>query len=198
MQENRNFRIGCVIMAAGNASRFGENKLEARYRGKPLIVHALDAVPSGCFSKVAVITQYAEILHLAEARGFQAICNAHPEYGVSHTILLGTSALRDCDAILYMVADQPLLCADTVSRIAAAWRISPHSIAAASHAGRRGNPCLFPCEFFDELCALHGDTGGTAVIRRHPERLLLVEVAQDELTDVDTAQALHALSEKQK
>lgn len=38
-------RIGCLIMAAGNASRFGSNKLAAKVDGKMLIEHALETVP---------------------------------------------------------------------------------------------------------------------------------------------------------
>ena len=43
-------KIGCVVMAAGNAARFGENKLAATVNGKPLIEHALDAIPRESFS----------------------------------------------------------------------------------------------------------------------------------------------------
>ena len=39
--------LGCVIMAAGNAVRFGANKLEAELDGKPLIRRAFEAVPAG-------------------------------------------------------------------------------------------------------------------------------------------------------
>ena len=41
--------LGCVIMAAGNAVRFGANKLEAELDGKPLIRRAFEAVPAGVF-----------------------------------------------------------------------------------------------------------------------------------------------------
>lgn len=37
-------RIGCVVMAAGNASRFGANKLAAQVDGKTLLRRALEAV----------------------------------------------------------------------------------------------------------------------------------------------------------
>lgn len=37
-------KIGCVVMAAGNARRFGENKLAAQLRGRSLILRALEAV----------------------------------------------------------------------------------------------------------------------------------------------------------
>ena len=43
-------------MAAGNAARFGENKLAAMVNGKPLIEHALDAIPRESFSRVLVVT----------------------------------------------------------------------------------------------------------------------------------------------
>ena len=57
----------------------------------------------------------------------------------------------------------------------------------AGYFHRRGNPAVFPRDLFGELAALTGDVGGGAVIRRHPERLILVEAASPrELADVDT------------
>lgn len=188
-------KIGCVVMAAGNARRFGANKLAAALAGKPLILRALEAVPKGLFARVEVVTQYAEIADMAACFGFGAIKNRRPDLGLSHTIALGTQALADCDAILYMVADQPLLAAETVSRVAAAWRETPACIVTAAHGGKRGNPCIFPRDFFPELLALTGDTGGSAVIRRHPDRLRTVEVPAAELADVDTPAALAFLQE---
>ena len=69
-------------------------------------------------------------------------------------------------------------------------------LAGAAHNGKRGNPNIFPREFFPELLALTEDHGGSTVIRAHPERFLPVEVAQEQLTDVDTPQALKALREQ--
>ena len=40
------------------------------------------------------------------------------------------------------------------------------------------------------LLALEGDTGGSAVIRRHEELLLLLETSAEELMDVDTPEQL--------
>ncbi len=44
--------------------------------------------------------------------------------------------------------------------------------------------------------ALEEDHGGNTVIRRYPDRLLTVEVAKEELTDVDTREALEALKQE--
>ena len=193
MQMNTQALPGCLIMAAGNASRFRANKLAAEFDGKPLIRHALEAVPKALFSRVVVVTQYPQIMELAHGFGFETIENPHPDYGISYTIRLGTQALADCPAILYMVADQPLLDKTSVQRVVAAWQAQPDQIAGAAHNGKRGNPCLFPARFFPELCALEADRGGSSVIRRHEDALLLVEAGERELFDCDTKQALEIL-----
>lgn len=190
-------QIGCLVMAAGNAARFRANKLAAEFEGKSLIRRALEAVPKDILSEVTVVTQYSEVAALAEEFGFSHIKNEHPDYGISHTIKLGTTAMRDCDAILYMVSDQPLLERGSVERVVACWKEHPDNIVGAAHNGKRGNPCIFPREFFDELLALKEDHGGNTVIRAHPERLMTVEVGKSELTDVDTPQALEDLEKQQ-
>lgn len=186
-------KIGCVVMAAGNARRFGENKLAAEVRGKSLIRRTLEAVPPGAFDTVVTVTQYPQVLALAEEFGFQAVRNEHPDWGISHTIRLGLETLGDCDGAMFLVSDQPLLRRESVKALAELWRSHPENIAALAHGGVRGNPCLFPARFFPELLALREDRGGNTVIRRHEEDLILLEVPEKELTDVDTRPALAEL-----
>ena len=187
-------KLGCVVMAAGNAKRFGENKLAAELRGRSLIRRALEAVPAGEFDAVAVVSQYPEVLALAEEFGFTPVENQHPDWGISHTISLGLETLgEDCAAACFLVSDQPLLRRESVEALAELWRGNPQKIAALAHNGVRGNPCLFPARFFPELRELREDHGGNTVIRRHEEDLILLEVPPEELTDVDTPAAMMAL-----
>lgn len=191
-------RIGGVVMAAGSGSRFGRNKLEALFGGKTLLRRALEAVPTEHLSAVAVVTQYDGAAALAEEFGFRVIRNDRPEEGLSRTVRLGTEALWDCDAIMFQVADQPLLHRETVAALLAFYREAPDSIAALSDGARRGNPCVFPRRFFPALAALEGDEGGSAVIRRHVSELRLLEVDGAELRDVDTVEALARLTSEQR
>ena len=110
--------LGCVVMAAGNARRFGENKLAAGVGGRSLILRALEAVPGEEFETVAVVTQYPEVLDLAGRFRFSAIRNEHPDFGLSHTIRLGLEALGRCDAACFLVSDQPLLKRESVRALA--------------------------------------------------------------------------------
>ena len=84
-------------MAAGNAARFGENKLAATVNGKPLIEHALDAIPRESFSRVLVVTQHENVEAAAKKFGFETLRNEHPERGQSETIRLGTAAKYAAD-----------------------------------------------------------------------------------------------------
>ena len=91
--------IGCLIMAAGNASRFGENKLTASFAGKSLFSLALAAIPADTFARVTVVSQYPALLQEAEQAGFHAIRNDRPDDGISRTIRLGTEAMADCATV---------------------------------------------------------------------------------------------------
>ena len=189
-------RIGCVVMAAGDARRFGENKLAALFEGRPLILRALDAVPAEEFAAVAVVTQYPEVETLAERYGFIPVHNPHPDWGISHTIRLGLEALGDCDAAMFQVSDQPMLRRETVKAEVEFFRRHPDKLVGLGHNGVRGNPCIFPAAYFPELLELTEDHGGSSVIRRHEEELLLFEAPERELSDADTRQALRAMAEK--
>ena len=188
-------RIGCLVMAAGCGSRFGRNKLKAEVDGKSLLRRALEAVPVEEFHRITVVTQYDGAAALAESFGFDVVRNDRPQDGLSRTVRLGTEAMADCDAILYQVADQPLLERGTVRRELEFFRAHPDCIVGLSHSGVRGNPCVFPRRFFPELTALEGDVGGNVVIRAHPEALLLFEAPAAELRDVDTVEALARVEE---
>ncbi|MCI8440579.1 MAG: nucleotidyltransferase family protein [Oscillospiraceae bacterium] len=185
--------MGCIVMAAGAASRFGGDKLAALFRGKPLLRLALEAVPVDRLGPVAVVTGRREAAALAGEFGFLAVDNAHPDWGISHTIRLGLDAVGDCGAAMFLVADQPLLRRETAAALADLSRAHPDRLVGLAHGGVRGNPCIFPARFFPALRALRGDRGGGAVIRRHMAELLLLEAPACELADVDTLQALEDL-----
>ena len=67
--------IGCLLMAAGNASRFGENKLTARFDGQSLFSRALEAIPAE-----RVCPRHGRFaVSLASGRGFASGLRCHSE-----------------------------------------------------------------------------------------------------------------------
>lgn len=189
----RSRTLGCVVMASGNARRFGENKLAAQLEGRSLILRTLEAVPPEQFETVVVVTQYPEIMRLAKEFHFAAIFNLNPEYGISHTIKLGLTHLRDCDGAAFLVSDQPFLRRESVAALTKLWYRYPSCIVALGHNGVQGNPCIFPARFFPELMHLTEDHGGSTVIRAHGKDLLVCETDPRQLVDVDTPDAMEEL-----
>ena len=180
-------KIGCVLLAAGNSVRFGENKLLTDINGRLMIERALDAIPADKLCNIVVVTQYESVKKLTEERGYSCVVNDRPQLGISRSVKLGTVALADkCDGAIYMVADQPWLRRESVSGMLDVFSKNPDCIISMSSGGKRGNPCIFPKSYFDELCALSGDKGGRAVIEKHKGSLILYEVPERELADIDT------------
>ncbi|WP_294521810.1 nucleotidyltransferase family protein [uncultured Pseudoflavonifractor sp.] len=182
-------KIALVLMASGAGRRFGANKLLQTVDGLPLVRRVMAACPPELFAPALVVSRYPEILSLAEELGYTPIFNSGADEGISATVRLGTAAAQaaGADGALFAVADQPWITRASVERVMAAFSSHPDTIPALGWQGKKGNPCLFPREFFPELSALTGDTGGGAVIKAHRDRLRLVEAGNPaELLDVDT------------
>lgn len=179
--------LGCILLASGFGSRFGGDKLRQRLEGKTLYTRALEAFSGELFFKRAVTCRENDLLEEAERAGWTALYNPGAEEGISAGIRLGLTAMEGLDGALFAVCDQPWLTRESVVRLAGRFLACSEHILALSWNGRRGNPVIFPRDLFPELSALTGDTGGSAVIRRHPDRLELVEaLSERELRDVDT------------
>ncbi len=187
----------CVLLAAGLGSRFGGGKLKAEFRGEPLYMRAMDALPRELLVRTVVVSGSEEILSEARRRGFETVRNDRPAEGISRSIRLGLSAAEPCSGVLFLVGDQPLLTKDSVRHILRTAAECPEKIIAPIRSdGELGNPCFFPAAFFPELRALEGDRGGRRVIRAHPEALRTVNLPEEELTDTDTREEFRLLESR--
>lgn len=186
-------KIGCVLLAAGAGTRFGGGKLLYEIEGEPMIARALRLYGAFAFAARICVTrtEAGEIQQRALESGFPVAINPDPARGVGTSVAIATEAILakepQLDGIVFAVADQPYLGKESVSRLLNTFADHPEDIVSLGFHERRGNPAIFPAAFYPELCALKEDTGGGAVIRRHPERLRIVQaVSARELDDIDT------------
>lgn len=172
-------------MAAGQATRFRENKLLYVWQGKTLLDRALEAAPASLFANAVAVASDMDVARHAARAGYGVVINPTPQRGQGSTITLGMRGMDRMDAVLFCVADQPCLSQASVQRLLDVYE--PGEICALSHCGRRGNPVLFPSECFGALRGLLPAETGKAVIAQYPNRLVLVQAAcADELLDIDT------------
>ena len=180
-------RVGAVLLASGLGRRFGSNKLLTAVEGVSLYRRAMTALAGAGLDRLAVCSPYQEILEAGEALGFLPLYNPDGAEGISASIRLGVSRMEDMDGVLFSVCDQPFLTTESIIYLRKSFEESENAICALAWQGQRGNPVIFPADLFGELAALTGDTGGGAVVKGHPDRLVLVEAADPrELSDVDT------------
>jgi CTP:molybdopterin cytidylyltransferase MocA len=101
----------------------------------------------------------------------------------------GTTALPA--AAVIALADQPLVGAEAVRRLIAAWRDGA-SVAVAAYDGKPRNPVLIAREHWPAVLeTATGDRGARAFLRAHPDLVTLVECGDTgRPDDIDTAEDL--------
>lgn len=190
MLYNIPYPIGCVIMASGNARRFGSNKLLINFNDKPLIQHILDTTAE-LFARRVVVTRYEKVAQLCEQQRITYILHDKPY--LNDTIRLGMEYL-DCAQLLgyaFCTGDQPLLRRNSVEELCRSFLRSPYSISRLGFGTSPGSPMLFPSDVAEELKHLPQDVGGSFVSKKYSERVRIVQVQDKyELFDIDTVRDL--------
>lgn len=177
--------VAALVLAAGAGTRMGGPKALLEFRGRLLIERAIDAARAGgCARVVAVLGAAAEeVRRRADLRGAGVVVNQGWNEGVGSSLRAGLDALGSelddartapVDAALVLLVDQPLVGADAVHAVLAAWRGGAR-LAAASYAGRRGHPVLLGREHWAAAARdAVGDVGARAYLATHAARLVLV------------------------
>ena len=183
-----------IVLAAGKGTRFGGDKLNAIVRNRPLYEHMLDKVQAFGAFPAFVVTGSQRIAEDAAKRGITPVENREPERGISHSLVLGLkAALRyrpELRGVLFSVCDQPGIGIPTMQRIFNMALHHPGCIICAGNGKKTGNPVFWDRVYFSELMELTGDEGGRQVIRKHGDRLRVVQTDPEELKDIDRREDL--------
>lgn len=163
-----------LLLAAGSSRRFGPAcKLQAIYRGKPLVRHPADVILQAGLQAVAVVADPAVGALLPEFRIVRV-----PPGPQSQSLSAGLDMITD-ECVLVVLGDMPHLDAALLLRIASA------PAPAAAYDGRRiMPPASIPAAMFPEVAALTGDRGAASLLR-HRADLCKILVPAHALKDVD-------------
>jgi CTP:molybdopterin cytidylyltransferase MocA len=141
--------VGAVVLAAGSGSRMGNRpKSLLQLGGVPLIRRLLIALSGGGVDEVVVVLgHHAELIEpVVQDFPVTVVRNLHPEDGQVSSQRLGLAALGSkLDAVLVALADQPLINAQDISDLIAAYKKRPDeaSVVVPQVQGKRGNPVIF-------------------------------------------------------
>ncbi len=205
--------VAGIILAAGEARRFGLPKQLLDYHGQPFVrIAAKTALASG-LAPVIIVTG-------ANAEAVEAVVNDLPvtitrntnwQNGQSSSIKIGLQAVsspsfqglthqflemgvsrKEVGAAIFLLADQPQVTSTIINALTEKHAQTLASVVAPLVADHRANPVLFDRVTFPDLLALTGDVGGRAIFSKHPVSFL---PWQDEslLLDIDTPEDLKRL-----
>lgn len=164
--------VAAIVLAAGQGTRFGGERPKpcVEFRGRPLVVHALDAaVASGLGPVVLVVGHAADEVARCATPGVELVVNPRYERGIATSLHAGLEWLAArgvVHAAVVGLADQPLVGSEAWRRVGAAYHAGA-SLAVATYGGERGNPVLIGRELWPEALALQGDEGARQIMRRH-------------------------------
>jgi molybdenum cofactor cytidylyltransferase len=189
--------IAGIILAAGEATRFGQPKQLLDWKGEPFVrVVAETALQSGLSPVVVVTGAYAQQIELAVDNLNVTVCrNEVWKSGQAGSIKAGVATLYPSSKVggaIFLLADQPQLTPSILRALMEAHAHGLHPIVAPMVMDQRANPVLFDRVAFPDLLALEGDVGGRAIFHKHlveylpwhDDRLLL---------DVDTPEMYRRL-----
>jgi len=192
--------IAAIVPAAGMSTRMGRNKLLLPFKGKPLIVHAVETLLASKIEEVIVVLGHEAERVRDELEGMPVKLIENPGYreGMSTSIRAGLSVVsRRAVAIMIYLADQPLLEPAEVNRLVEAFAEGKNrgkSVVVPFFRGQRGNPVILDSQYKDAMLEVVGEVGCKRVIKRNPDKVFVVEMETDHVVrDIDRLEDYRAL-----
>lgn len=186
--------VAAVLLAAGQSSRMGSNKLLLPWHGgQPILVHVARQYLEAGLAALVVVTGY-DAAALRSALATLALdCVHNPEHAQGEmlsSLQLGLRALMAAEkrfaAAFIQPADMPGVSAKLIrslqAQAAPGWDVAP------SYRGQRGHPVLLARERWQAMLDLPPGAMPRAALDARRLRLLPVDDA-GVLLDVDTRQA---------
>lgn len=171
--------IACVLLAAGDSSRFGGCKLLADLNGEPVISRTLKSILNSAGDKnpithVCIVTgAYTEklqaVINNTRTDRDITINNIHcPAWreGMGSSLAFGVKNLPACDAIMVVLADQVIVNSADLQSLGAAWSADQSKIICARYRNIPGVPAVFPAQCRQQLEILSGQNGARKLLAK--------------------------------
>jgi len=182
--------IYILILAAGSSSRMGQAKQLLAWNNTTLLNHAIQTAKNTGVTKIKVIlgAKAARIRKSITDAEVDIIINTKWSNGLGSSIACGVKAIckenKKTEAILVMLADQPLVHSSFLNQLIGKWK-SSKSIVATAYEHGAGVPALFGTAYFSELSLLNKDFGAKALMAQNAANMASLTV-EGSTIDIDT------------
>jgi len=182
-------KVGGVILAAGEAKRFGAQKLLAPLDGRPLVQHVIDAANASCLEDIVLVvgTKANDLLPELDVGRTRVVHNPDPARGLASSLQIGLRSLdQGLNAALVILGDVPGVTTALIDELVARGRDTGASAVISVWRGRRSPPVVLPKSLWAAAFALQGDVGMREVLKDQDVVEFTVTDALGSLDDIDT------------
>jgi molybdenum cofactor cytidylyltransferase len=183
----------------------GQPKLLMPLRGRPLVLHAIDAWRGGGIESITAVVRGDDqpLAAVLREAGCQVVAPDVPppdmKVSVQHALRQVEAHLpQSGDAFLVAPADIPRLSAAIIRALTARHAANPGEILVPTLGGRRGHPVLFPWPLSKEVFALAENEGLNVLTSRHSAREIVFDDLEpdclDPFADIDTPEQYRSAS----
>jgi len=163
--------IAGIILAAGQATRYGSAKQLLDWKGKPFVRHIAETALHSGLWPVVVVTGFrsADVESCLKDLPVEIVHNPEYQQGQSTSIKAGVASLpQKVGGAIFLLADQPQIPGEVIHALTEAHTKELQPIVAPLVLEeRRANPVLFDRAAFPDLLQLTGDVGGRALFSKY-------------------------------
>ena len=189
--------IAIAILAGGASKRFGGIKLLAKIHNHSLLSHSVQTLQNLHYPLFVILGANRE--EIAPTLKTNIITNKEHQKGIASSIVVATKELHNYDAILFCLADQPLILIKHYQNILDIYRKFSCEIVATKYTKDEqeivGNPALFSKNCYKDLLALKGDKGAKSLITSAQHKVRTVECNEAKY-DIDTKEDLELVRQR--
>ncbi|WP_090101500.1 NTP transferase domain-containing protein [Chitinophaga sp. CF118] len=180
---------GILILAAGNASRFGSPKQLLFYQHKTFIRRIAEEATRALGNALVVVTGANAELIEPEIADLTFVRNEEWEEGMGTSISKGITEMMKLfpalEDVTILVCDQPHVSASLLLQMAAQKEATGKGMIACAYNNTIGTPSLFDKHYFNALCTLNGQQGAKVLLQKFPEDVAVVDFPSGAI-DIDT------------
>jgi molybdenum cofactor cytidylyltransferase len=181
-----------IVLAAGQATRFGEEKMLVHLGGVPMVCRTVRACVDSRLDEILVVTppspgvQEALLQLFPVEERLRFVTNPKPERGMLSSLRAGLEVTTpQTTAAMVVLADMPMVPANLIDELVIehAWH---GGILLPVCGGQWRHPRIIPRDLFAEFMSLPDTAKGTEVIERYRADITAVDVSDDNtFLDVD-------------
>jgi molybdenum cofactor cytidylyltransferase len=180
--------VSAIVLAAGQSTRMGRNKLLLSLGGTTVVRRAVGTAIEAGLSPVFVILGH-ESGRIREELGDLSctpIVNEDYAAGMTTSVRKGFQAVSDeAAAGIVLLGDMPFVMAEMIEELVRTFRSSKASLVVSTYEGVVAPPILYGRSLFPELRSMEGEGCGKKVVKRHRGEAVEVAWPASALSDLD-------------